>query len=178
MADWYYSSGGKQFGPITEDALRQLVAVGQVRADEPVRRDDMSQWTTAGAIFPPPAPVARQPPGQTAGGNITIVNVGGAGGGAVPSLVPGVQQPKGLAIASMVLGIISLAMFCAWYLSIPCAIVGATLGGVAISKANRGEMGGKSMATAGLVCSIVSIALDIVIAATVGAFIASIFRGW
>src|ERR1700722_10486647 len=33
-------------------------------------------------------------------------------------------KPSGLAVASMVLGIISLVLFCVWYLSIPCAIIG------------------------------------------------------
>lgn len=72
---------------------------------------------------------------------------------------------------------ISAWKMCTWYLALPCAIVALALGGVAVSKAKRGEAGGKSMATAGVVCAIISVALDIIIAATVGAFIASMFHG-
>jgi hypothetical protein len=69
-------------------------------------------------------------------------------------VVPG----KGLAITAMILGIVSLALFCLWYLAIPCGIVGLVLGAIAHNKAKA--VGMKSgMATAGIVCS--SIALGI-----------------
>ena len=48
-----------------------------------------------------------------------------------PAAVPG----KGLGIASMVVGIISLVMFCTGWFAIICAIVGTVLGGVALKKA-------------------------------------------
>lgn len=75
--------------------------------------------------------------------------------------VPGAPKPAGMAIASMVLGIISIPIFCIWYVSIPCAIVGIILGFVAKGKVKRGEGGGGGMATAGIVCGIVAIALVI-----------------
>lgn len=69
-------------------------------------------------------------------------------------------KPSGLAVASMVLGIISLVLFCLWYLSIPCAIIGLSLGLVANGKAKRGEGGGGGMAKAGIICTIIALALD------------------
>lgn len=67
---------------------------------------------------------------------------------------------KGMGITGMVLGIVSLALFCIWYLAIPCAIVGIILSGIAAKKAK--EVGMKNgMATAGIVCA--SIALGITI---------------
>jgi len=76
------------------------------------------------------------------------------------------QQPavpgKGLAITSMVLGIVALVFCCIWYLGIPCAIVGAVLGGIAYSKAKA--VGMKSgMAVAGLVCSCIALGLNILV---------------
>lgn len=67
----------------------------------------------------------------------------------------GYQQPMnhsnegaGLAIASMVLGIVALVFSCCiYYISIPCAIVGLILGGVSLAK----KQPGKGMAVAGLV---------------------------
>ena len=70
---------------------------------------------------------------------------------------------KGLSIAGMVLGIVGLALFCLWYLAIPCAIVGLILSilGKKKSKAANAPTG---MATAGIVLSIIALALDLVFA--------------
>lgn len=101
-----------------------------------------------------------------------------------PVQQPVYQQPvrnvpvpgKGMGIAGMILGIISLALFCIWYLAIPCAIVGAILGGVALKKAKEAGMK-NGMATAGLACSLVALGitllfviLGIVGLASLGAF--------
>ncbi len=61
---------------------------------------------------------------------------------------------SGLAIASMVLGIVALVMACCfWFISVPCAVVGVILGAVSLA----GQKPGKGMAIAGVVCSIVSL---------------------
>ena len=72
--------------------------------------------------------------------------------------VPG----KGLGVASMVLGIVSLAMFCVWYLAIPCALVGCILGAVSLNKAKQAGMK-NGMGTAGLTCSLIALAILIII---------------
>jgi len=74
-----------------------------------------------------------------------------------------VQQPvpgKGLGIASMVLGIISLVLFCVWYLAFPCAIVGVILGCIAKSHAKQAGMK-NGMAVAGIICSAIAIGLSV-----------------
>ena len=78
------------------------------------------------------------------------------------------QESKGLAIASMVLGIVSLVFFCFPYLCIPCGIVGLILGGISIAT----KKGGKCMAIAGLVCSILGIVIYVILA-IIGASILS-----
>ncbi len=70
--------------------------------------------------------------------------------------VPG----KGLGIAGMILGIISLVLFCIFYISIPCSIIGAILGGVGLSKAKAVGMK-NGMATAGFVCSCIALGVTI-----------------
>ena len=70
------------------------------------------------------------------------------------------KESKGLAIAAMVLGIIALVFFCAWPISIPCAILAIIFGAVQIKKAGRG------MAIAGLVMGIISIAIWVILIAT------------
>lgn len=73
------------------------------------------------------------------------------------------QKSSGLAVTSMVLGIISLALFCVWYIALPCAIVGLVLGIVASGKVKRGEAAGAGMAKAGIICSIVALGLAIIV---------------
>lgn len=74
----------------------------------------------------------------------------------------GYNQPassgKGMAIASMVLGIISIPTICFWIVGLPCAIVGLILG-ILYNKKNEHS----PMATAGIVCSIITIALLVLI---------------
>lgn len=79
---------------------------------------------------------------------------------------PGFNQPqKGLAIASLVCGILALpSTCCCSLLSLPLAIAAAVMGGIALSKANAqpeiyGE--GKGMAIGGLVCGILAILFSI-----------------
>lgn len=64
--------------------------------------------------------------------------------------VPG----RGLGVASMVLGILSIVLFCVWFLSIPFAVLGLIFGiaGLCVSKSH-----GNGMAVAGFVCSLVTL---------------------
>ncbi|WP_205325383.1 DUF4190 domain-containing protein [Glycomyces sp. YM15] len=74
----------------------------------------------------------------------------------------GPQLPKGMAIGSMVTGIISVAGLCIPYINFASLILGiiaAILGGVALKKINRGEAAGKGQAITGLVLGIIVCAL-------------------
>lgn len=68
------------------------------------------------------------------------------------------QGSNGLAVASMVVGIVSLAL-CAFLVP---AIVGLVLGVVALSQAKNGSSGGRGMAIAGVATSAVSLVLAVV----------------
>ena len=62
---------------------------------------------------------------------------------------------KGLSIAAMILGIVSVVLCCIWYLSIPCAILAIIFGVIGKKRDGRG------MAIAGLVLGIIAIGLYI-----------------
>ena len=66
-----------------------------------------------------------------------------------------VTEKKGLSIASMVLGIVSIITYCIFFVSIPCSILAIIF---AIIGKNKG---GKGMAIAGLVCGIIGLAVQI-----------------
>ena len=70
---------------------------------------------------------------------------------------------KGMAIASMVLGLVAICFWCIPYLGLPCALVGVILGALAMKKINQAGGAGKGMAITGLVLSIVVLAIMIVL---------------
>lgn len=63
------------------------------------------------------------------------------------------KETKGFSIAAMVLGIISVVLFCIFYISIPCAILAIIFGIVGMKK------GGRGMGIAGLVLGIIALAI-------------------
>lgn len=65
------------------------------------------------------------------------------------------NQNSGFSIASLVLGIISIILFCIPYISIPGSILAIIFGCIGKNK------GGKGMAIAGLVLGIIALALYI-----------------
>lgn len=69
------------------------------------------------------------------------------------------NQTNGLAVASLVLGILSIVLLCAPYVSYGSWIL-AIIGIVLAAKAKK--QGKSSMATAGLVCSIIALAIDLI----------------
>ena len=60
---------------------------------------------------------------------------------------------NGFSIASLVLGIVSLALWCFWMVSIPCSILALIFGIIAIKKP------GKGMAIAGVVTGAIALAI-------------------
>ena len=67
------------------------------------------------------------------------------------------KDKKGLAIAAMVLGILSIVFFCEWYISIPCAVLAIIFGILALKYSKKG------MAIAGISTGVVGITLVITI---------------
>ncbi|MDB5333372.1 MAG: hypothetical protein JWP03_4523 [Phycisphaerales bacterium] len=67
MADWYYTSGGRQRGPVSESELKSLVAGGTIRPSDLVWNPSMPQWVPAGQAGALGAAMASAPtPGYSA----------------------------------------------------------------------------------------------------------------
>lgn len=79
------------------------------------------------------------------------------------------KNTNGLTIASLVLGIISLVLWCMWFLSIPCAILALIFGILGLKKP------GKGMAIAGVITSAIALAIWILL--FVGAFMYGFIEG-
>src|SRR5262245_32512598 len=50
MADWYYSEGEDQKGPVSEDRLRDLIVSGRVRPSDSAWRQGMGDWAPISSI--------------------------------------------------------------------------------------------------------------------------------
>lgn len=75
------------------------------------------------------------------------------------------QGSSGMAVASMVLGILSIVLCCMWYAALPMGIIGLILGIVSLKKGNLGA----GMAKAGIVTSVIGIVFVLVILLFLGA---------
>jgi hypothetical protein len=83
-----------------------------------------------------------------------------------PARPPG----NGMAVASLVLGIVSIVLFCIWYIGLPSAILAIVFGVVGRGRAKIGA-GGGGMATAGLILGCVSIGIIVLFVAGALAFL-------
>lgn len=85
---------------------------------------------------------------------------------------PSRSLPTGMAVASLVLGILGL-LTSAFLLGGLLGLVAIILGIIALGKIKRGEAGGRGMAIGGIVTGILALLVTILIVVTVGAFFAN-----
>lgn len=78
-----------------------------------------------------------------------------------PTGPPGEQKGNAIALAGMILGIIALALFCIWYVSLPCAIIGLILSILGKKKAEETGVGA-GKAKAGVILCVIALALAVV----------------
>lgn len=67
------------------------------------------------------------------------------------------EKVNGLNIAALVLGIVSIVLWCVWFISIPCSILALIFGIIGIKKK------GKGLALAGIITGAISMAIWIFI---------------
>ena len=71
---------------------------------------------------------------------------------------------NGMAVASLVLGLIGMALFCVPYIGLPCAILAIVFGFIGRKRATAGASGG-GLALAGLILGFVTVALTVLLLA-------------
>lgn len=169
--NWYYAKNGSQQGPISTEALKEKIASGEVSAADLAWREGLPDWAPAGTIeeLKPAQPVATA---STASADpvstqpTTPYQTPASAPAPAPyqAPVPGQVPSAGLAIGSMVCGIVALLLCCVWIISVPLGIVAVVMGHVAASriKAQPAQYGGAGMAKAGLITGYLAILLTIV----------------
>jgi len=80
------------------------------------------------------------------------------------------KKVNGLSIAALVLGIVSIVLWCVWFISIPCSILALIFGILGIKKP------GKGFALTGLITGAISLVIWVVIFAL--AFIGGFIMGF
>jgi len=154
---WYYAVNGTDHkGPVSDDELRQL----QLPPATLVWRQGMSRWAPLSSIQD------FQQSSTTPASPATIINISPPPTGTVP-------RTNGLAVASMVLGIVGLVFgsWCCIGLILP--VLAIIFGHVAYSQINcpASALSGKGMAIAGFVLGYVSIMINILIYLIYGALL-------
>ena len=192
MIEWFYGKEGQQFGPIDEVTLSARIAAGEIGPQDLVWNEGMDSWKPLQEIRHL-APSGNHPQSQDSEGltpelsqssyappaeikapalddsfvdevpqspySPPVEGVEGA------SYTPGPSLPvtNGLAIASMICGILSLVFFCfcgGLFLGIPAVICGHLSLNQLNAPGNCQQ--GRRMAIAGLVCGYLGIAFLII----------------
>jgi hypothetical protein len=153
MPQFYLAEGNHRRGPFP---VEQLPAQG-LTADTLVWREGMADWQRAEDVIElrPFLPVPRDlipPPPAYDAQPLPQPPLAYASDPRLAYHTPLPPQPggAGLGIASMVLGICSLVLFCAWYIAIPCAILAVVFGAVSMKNPRA-----KGFAIAGLTCGLI-----------------------
>lgn len=134
---------GKEYGPVAADMLRQWLAEGRLNAQTRVLPEGATEWKTLGELpeFAPREPAATARPVMPG-----------------PISLPAVPRNNSMAIASLVLGILSVTIALCCY-GLPFNVLGIIFSLVALQqiKADPQNQRGSGMAVAGLVLSIISL---------------------
>ena len=139
---------GKEYGPVPAEQLRQWMAEGRVNNQTNIRADGTTDWKPL-ATLPefstcPQSPPLISPPSLP-----------------TPPNHPTMSSINSMAIIGLVIGILSLPQCCSFLFG----TLGIIFSCIAISQINAHptEQTGKGIAVAGLVTSIVGIAISVVL---------------
>lgn len=141
---------GKQYGPISADQLRQWLADSRVNAQTFVCAEGEAEWKPLAAIPEFAADLNR----STAPQPFSAQQYGQAS----------VAKTNGMAVTGLVMGLVSVTVgpfCCCTFYGIPFSVLGIIFSLIGLSQINRSQEReqGRGMAIAGLILSILSVAL-------------------
>jgi hypothetical protein len=140
---------GKEYGPITAEVLRQWIAEGRADARTRVLAQDTTEWKTLAEVPEFSELLGAAPAAALPGGAL-----------------PGVERPKTnpLAVTGMIMGILAVTCGVCCY-GLPFNVLGLIFSAVGLSQIRQDPAGqqGRGMAIAGLVLSVISILLAVLL---------------
>ena len=138
MSQWYCSVAGQQFGPASEDQLKQWIQEGRINPTDHVRAEDWPEWKMLQDV---PHLVA------------------GAGGqpAPIPQPPPVLQPHRGTAV--LVLGILGIVV------CFICGIIAWSMGNRDLRRMDAGIMdpAGRDTTRAGKICGMIGTILALVL---------------
>ena len=157
--NWYYAKNGHQNGPVPTEDMIDRVAMGEISPTDLAWCEGMADWLPVSEIpqLKVLPPVREEPVVASTVGPAQATSYQGpaaAAPSATPSYAaPGQPPSQGLAIASLVCGILGLIGCCMWFISLPAALAAIVTGHLANSKikADPQRFTGKGMARTGLI---------------------------
>jgi Domain of unknown function (DUF4190)/GYF domain 2 len=146
---------GKEYGPISAEVVRQWIAEGRANGLTKVLPEGATEWKSLSDL-PEFAPAL----GRMALPTTTPAPF---------SSVPPAHKTNGLAIAGLILGILSVTMGLCCCSGFPFSIPGAICSGIALSQIGRNpQQEGRGIAITGLILSIAGLLLGIIIVVLYG----------
>ncbi len=148
MNEWFYSKGGAQEGPFEEAEMRTRITSGQVGVSDLLWREGMAEWLPLAQVSEFSSASASSD--STSPYVTPETNPASAPQAAAYAPIP---PTSGLAIASLVCGILAILSSCV-YVGILFGIPAVITGHMAMKsfKNPQEPRNGKGMAIAGLVC--------------------------
>lgn len=148
--NWYYSKDSTQHGPVSLQDLQGKIQSGEVAREALVWHEGMADWTAANTVQEIGLPVAADP------SESSLYAPPNTQAPATYQPIPSIRPTSGLAITSLILGILGLTS-CTLITGIPAVICGH----MAMGRTDplTGNLGGRGLAIAGLVMGYICCAL-------------------
>lgn len=167
MKDWYYGKSGQQYGPIDESTLRVRIATGEISRSDLIWCEGMPVWLPLREMpeffepaAPPPIPSTTDLPSGEAVDSTSPYAPPVSGLTGNQGSGPPLPKTNGLAVASLVCGILSIMTFCfcgGLFLGLPAVICGHIA--VGQIKSGNQQQDGHGMAMAGLICGYIGMGI-------------------
>ncbi|MFC7337418.1 GYF domain-containing protein [Haloferula chungangensis] len=177
MSQWYYAHDGKQSGPVPISELQRLASDGKFDPEKDlVWREGQPDWKPASTVpeleslfkkkspVEPPVAEGSAPASTTPTASYEAPRSEPAPSYQTPSAAPvGAQKSIGLAVASMVCGLLALFSCVLWFVAIPFGIAAIVTGHLASSKIKHdsARFGGRGLALTGLVTGYLGVLLTV-----------------
>lgn len=141
---WYYEKNDQQHGPVSQEELKALVQSGSITKDDLAWREGMGDWQPICRVKEFAQPAA---PDRTDYGAAPDLGLPKADYGPVPTVFPDAEKPiaaaQGMAVLSLVLGVISIVASCFPIAGVVCAVLALVCGYI---YGSRGPGRGKAKA--------------------------------
>lgn len=156
MSEWYYGKDGQQYGPVDEATIKARAATGEISSTDLIWKDGMEKWLPLAEVSEIITAVGSTSAAATSAASASPYDSPqtNPAGAAAPAGMPITPPTSGLAIASLVCGILAILSSCV-YVGIVFGIPAVVCGHMALKRTKVGvqpQQGGYGMAIAGLIC--------------------------